>query len=544
MPHWVPPWVAGLLRWLLKWGMVALVLWVAVGLFYFYLSLKYDLTEVSKIPERSVILDRHGEEFATIHGERRKLITRSEVPDVMVLALRAREDLKFPDHTGIDIKGLVRATLRNIRDMSYTQGASTLTMQLTRNSYELRAKSVHRKLLEMAITLRIEGRYTKDEILTHYLNRIYFGAGCHGVEEAAQTYFGQSVAELNTGECALLVGIIRGPHLFSPFRNREGAMQQRDEVLTRMVQCGFLSEQGEESARAEPIRLVSPDDRHRGSSYVKESIRRQLQVILDGRDIRDGGLTIHTTLDAGLQRRCDKVMGAPIPGLEKAGDAGRGKVQGVVVSMDAQTGGILSLGGGRKFSESPYNRAYLARRDLGPAFVPFLDAMALERGKVCISGHPVQTGRQLGVDETIRLSRRLGFTGPFADSEDLYRGTLAASPVELAVATAALAADGNKSEPYLISRITDAAGRVFYDRRPTRSQVMMKESAREALAATDWRDDGSWIATTHSRHDAWALVVKESRVMVIWMGHDQPRVMGSRPVIKRAMQDVINRIQP
>ena len=138
---WIPSWVCGLFRWLFKWGLVSLAVLVAVGLFYFYLSLKYDLTEVSKIPERSVILDRLGEEFATIHGERRRLISREEIPEVMVLALRAREDLAFPDHVGVDIKGLARATLRNIRDMSYTQGASTLTMQLTRNSYDLRAKS-------------------------------------------------------------------------------------------------------------------------------------------------------------------------------------------------------------------------------------------------------------------------------------------------------------------------------------------------------------------------------------------------------------------
>jgi membrane peptidoglycan carboxypeptidase len=544
IPGWIPSWLCGLFRWLFKWGLVSLAVLVAVGLFYFYLSLKYDLTEVSKIPERSVILDRLGEEFATIHGERRRLITREEIPEVMVLALRAREDLAFPDHVGVDIKGLARATLRNIRDMSYTQGASTLTMQLTRNSYDLRAKSLHRKLLEIAITLRIEGRYEKDEILTHYLNRIYFGAGCHGVEEASQTYFGRSTVELNTGECALLVGIIRGPHLFSPFRNRKGAMVQRDEVLSRMVQCDFLSEKDRESAQNDPIRLVALKDRHRGSSYVRESIRRQLQVILDRHGIRDGGLTIHTTLDAGLQSRCDQVLGAPLRGLER-GNAGKlPRLQGAVVSIDAQTGGILSLCGGRNFRESSYNRAYLARRDLGPAFIPFLNAIALERGKVTIPGQPVQTGRQLGVDETMRLSKRLGFTGPFADTEDLYRGTIAASPVELAIATAVLTAEGNKIEPYIIARITDAAGRILYQRDPSNSQVIMKDSAIEALAGMDLKNNGSWIATTRSRHDAWALHIRESRVMAFWIGYDQPRVIAPRPDIKRAMQAMITRVQP
>ncbi len=544
VPGWVPGWVCGLFRRLLKWCLVSLAVLVAVSLLYFYLSLKYDLNEVSKIPERSVILDRSGEEFATIHGERRRLITREEIPDVMVLALRAREDLAFPDHVGIDMKGLARATLRNIRDMSYTQGASTLTMQLTRNSYDLRAKSLHRKLLEMAITLRIEARYEKDEILTHYLNRIYFGAGCHGVEEAAQTYFGRSTAELNTGESALLVGIIRGPNLFSPFRNKEGAIAQRDEVLSRMVQCGFLSESDSEAARNEPLRLVDLNDRYRGSSYVRESIRGQLQVILDRHDIRNGGLTIHTTLDANLQRRCDQVLGAPLPGLD-GGDAGKlTRLQGAVVSLDAQTGGILSLCGGRSFRESSYNRAYLARRDLGAAFVPFLDAIALERGKVTIPGQPVQTGRQLGVVETIRLCKRLGFTGPFAANEDLYRGTIAASPVELAIAAAVLTAEGNKIEPYLIARISDSAGRVLYQREPSNSKVLMKDSAQEALAGTGLGNNGSLVTTTHSRHDAWALSVRESRVTAFWMGYDQPRAIGRRADVSRAMHAMISRVRP
>ena len=325
---------------------------------------------------------------------------------------------------------------------------------------------------------------------------------------------------------------------------REGAMVQRDEVLSRMVQCDFLSEKDRESAQNDPIRLVALKDRHRGSSYVRESIRRQLQVILDRHGIRDGGLTIHTTLDAGLQSRCDQVLGAPLRGLER-GKAGKlPRLQGAVVSIDAQTGGILSLCGGRNFRESSYNRAYLARRDLGPAFIPFLNAIALERGKVTIPGQPVQTGRQLGVDETIRVSKRLGLTGPFADTEDLYRGTIAASPVELAIATAVLTAEGNKIEPYIIARITDAAGRILYQRDPSNSQVIMKDSAIEALAGMNLKNNGSWIATTRSRHDAWALHIRESRVMAFWIGYDQPRVIAPRSDIKRAMQAMITRVQP
>ncbi|MFK7911471.1 MAG: transglycosylase domain-containing protein [Akkermansiaceae bacterium] len=536
-PDWIPPRLRGFIRWCLKWGLVSFTLLVAIVLFYFYLALKYELADVARMPERSVIMDRHGIEFAAIHGERRRLITRDEIPDVMVQALRAREDMRFPEHHGVDVKGLARATLRNIRDMSFTQGASTLTMQLTRNTYDLRAKSLHRKFLEMAITLRIEARYEKDEILTHYLNRIYFGAGCHGVEEAAQTYFGRSVSDLNTGECALLVGIIRGPHLFSPFRNLEGAKIQRDEVLGRMVVSGFLTEEEKASAIEEPIRLIDPEERNRDSSYLRESLRSHLQIILDQHDIRAGGLRIYTTVDAALQKRMQQKLAEPLPSLEQSQLS---ELQAAMVSLHHATGGILALSGGRDYSASPYNRAYLVRRDLGPAFTPFLTAMALERNQLAISGQPVQTGRQLGIEETIRLSKRLGFSGPFAETEDLYRGTMAASPIELALAATALAGNGNQPTTFIISKITDTSGKILYQRNTSSSQVIRKDVANEAVAMLS--PEGQALTTvTGSRHDAWGISVNKESSTVIWLGYDKPKKIGSSSDIKKALRHALQR---
>lgn len=540
-PDWVPERVRGPIRWCLKWSLVSFTLLVAVSLFYFYLSWQYNLGEVGRMPERSVILDRDSEEFATIHGERRRLIERSEIPDAMVDALLAREDARFYDHGGVDTKGLVRATLRNIKDRSFTQGASTLTMQLTRNSYEMRAKSIHRKLLEIAVTLRIEHRYSKDEILTHYLNRIYFGAGCHGVEEAAQTYFGRPTKKLNMGECAMLVGIIRGPHLYSPFRNFKGALVQRDEVLARMVECGYLSAGQVAAVKSIPIRLVPEGERHKGSSYVRESIRKQLNVILDQHDIRDGGLRIFTTLDTPMQRRVEAVMAAAIDPVEAGG---KSDLQGAIVRVDPQTGGIRALCGGRDYVESPYNRVYRIRRDLGPMFMPFLQAIALERSKVVVPGQPIQTGRQLGVDETVRLSKRLGFAGPFAKGEDLYRGFVAASPVELAVAASSLVAKGEKNEAYLIERIEDDRGRVLYQRTPSGSQVLSGVVADDAMQQLDTMMEGRGVlaTSTGSCRDAWAISLKKQHVTVLWLGHDQPKKIASSSAISDALLAVLEQV--
>ena len=534
-PDWVPLWLRRLIRWSIKWGLVALTLLLAIALFYFYLAYKYELKEVARMPERSVMLDRHGIEFDSIHGERRRSIMREEIPEFMVEALRAREDLRFPDHNGIDMRGLARAAVRNIRDMSFSQGASTLTMQLTRNTYELRAKSLHRKLLEMAITLRIEGRYSKDEILTHYLNRIYFGAGCHGVEEAAQTYFGRSISKLNEGECALLVGIIRGPHLFSPFRNLDGAKVQRDEVLGRMVVCGFLSEEEKKTAMNHPIRLVAAKDRHRNSSYVRETIRNRLELILAEQNIRSGGLKIHTTVDAALQKKWDTSLSSPFPGIEKKEVSA---LQGAVISIDPETGGVLALNGGRSYEASPFNRAYLAKRDLGPAFEPFLTSIALERNKIAIPGQPVQTGRQLGVEETIRLAKRLGFTGSFVKSEDIYRGAMAASPVELARAAGTLMAGGRQADTYLIDRITDAEGNVLYQHELSVTQVIRQDAANEAAAILG-KEGKPFLAVTRSRRDAWAVSAGKDNVTVIWLGHNKPQTIAPSAVVRKVLRELL-----
>ena len=537
LPQWIPSRFHGLLRWTIKWAFIGGSIFVAIAIFYFYLALKFDLSEVAKIPERSTVLDRHGETYGLIHGERRRVITRDELPDVMVQALRAREDLRFYDHSGVDIKGLARATLRNIKDWSFTQGASTLTMQLARNSYDdMSAKSLHRKFLEIALTLRIEGRYSKDEILANYLNRIYFGSGCHGVEEAAQTYFGRPVSELNTGESAMLIGIIRGPHIFSPLRNMKGAKAQRDEVLERMEVCGFLTDEEKENAMGEPIRLVSAESRHQNSSYAREAIRVKLQRILDEHDIRSGGLKIYTTLDSKIQKQSEKVLREPFSEIEDTDG-----LQASAVTIDPKTGGILALCGGRDYKTSPYNRAYLSKRDLGPAYTPFLEASALERSKVVIAGKPVQTGRQLGFGETIRLTKRLGLSGPYQKTEDLYRGAIAASPLELASAASILVNQGESLEAHLITKIEDAKGKVVYQFSPSPNQAISKAAAKEVMKGIK-SNNGTLISCTGSRRDGWAISLKKNAATVIWIGYDKPKRIADSEPLKKSLKNLVSKV--
>ncbi len=185
--RWLPGWLHGPVKLLFQLFVAGLVILSAFIFFYFMLAMRYDMDEVAKLPAGTIYFDRKGAEITAPGGAGRKLVKREDIPDFLVKSLRAREDARFFEHNGVDVRGLARATVRNVKDRDFTQGASTLSMQLARNCYKMKQKSLHRKFLEIALTLRIESRYTKDEILTHYLNRIYFGAGADGIEQAAQT---------------------------------------------------------------------------------------------------------------------------------------------------------------------------------------------------------------------------------------------------------------------------------------------------------------------------------------------------------------------
>ncbi|MEO8613804.1 MAG: biosynthetic peptidoglycan transglycosylase, partial [Luteolibacter sp.] len=240
--RWLPEWMHGPVKLMFLLAVTAGVVLSGFAFFYFMLAMRFDMTEVAKLPEGTIFYDRNGSEITAPGGNGRKLVKREDIPQFLVNSLRAREDARFFEHSGVDVRGLMRATIRNIKDRDFTQGASTLSMQLARNCFKMKQKSLHRKFLEIALTLRVEANYSKDEILTHYLNRIYFGAGADGIEQAARTYFGKTTRDLSEGECAMIVGIIRGPHIFSPFRNLNAAIEQRNQTLNRLIAMKLIDE--------------------------------------------------------------------------------------------------------------------------------------------------------------------------------------------------------------------------------------------------------------------------------------------------------------
>src|SRR5256714_8877130 len=223
------------IRWKLALFGLPVILLCGVLFFYAVWAQTYDLKKVGDMPERNTVFDVDGKIYSRLAGANRVKVALNEVSPYFVDALLAREDARFFEHGGIDWRGIARALVRDIMSGSAKEGASSITQQLARNSLPLGGRTLSRKILEAMVALRIEKDFTKQQILEAYVNRIYFGAGCYGVQTASLAYFGKDAVHLNLSEAATLAGLIRSPNRFSPLRNPEGAAAQRDTVLDRLV---------------------------------------------------------------------------------------------------------------------------------------------------------------------------------------------------------------------------------------------------------------------------------------------------------------------
>lgn len=553
--QWIPAWLRGSIGLALRLGIFAAILGGGVIFYYVSLANRFDMAEVGRMPAGILLFDNEGREMGAAGFNGRRLVTREEIPNFMVRALQAREDARFFEHCGIDFRGLARATLRNVKDRDFTQGASTLSMQLARNSFEMRAKSLHRKFLELALTLRVEKSYSKDQILTHYLNRIYFGSGCEGIEQAARTYFGKPTKDLNEGECAMLIGIIRGPHIFSPFRNFEAATEQRNQVLNRMVMGGFINEAEKERVKNLPIELVPEEKRQSERSYYFQAVRSELDRIIDDEQLRQSGLKVYTTIDLDWQVRLETEAEATVDQLEREKgwkhptheqhESGTTKyLQFAALTLETKTGAILALIGGRDYLDSRYDRTLGARRDLGRAIEPFVAAAAAEKGKLVLPGKPVPTGRQVGPAAVERTARKCGLNGPFVQTEDLFRGAAAATPMEVSIGLATIGNNGKRPLPFLIRRITDNQGTVLYEAKPHLTNAISAEAARETMRAFD-KTGGTRCLTgaTGSERDAWMLRLGPGGATTLWLGFDQPTAITSEARLRGVLDEFVSRLK-
>lgn len=519
---------------------------VVIGV-YSHLAKAYDLTKLGQMPERTIVMDFKGEVLGRMHGENRIIVPLSEVSPHFVKALLAREDSRFYHHHGVDLKGVARAALRNIKDMRVVQGASTLTMQLARNSYpDLDDRSLHRKLVEMMLARRIEKACSKAQIIEHYVNRIFYGPGIYGVQRASQVYFGKHASQLNLSEAAMIAGIIRSPVRFSPFRNYEGALKERDTVLKRMVETKVITPEEELAARYEDIALHAQPVFQSQGGYALDTVRRDLDLILEQQEIEDGGLQVFTTLNKTLQDAAEQAVEKRLSAVEKLRGYKHEKkasfdqtwdgtqelsstpyLQAALMMLDNQTGGILAVVGGRDYRQSKYNRATQGERQIGSTVKPFVYAAGVASGFLpgtYLNDAPIQPGEideadpawspqnsdgkfaglstvmeglvrsrntmtvrlgnYAGLNRVIDLLTNAGFSRP-QRTPQIFIGNLAGNPRQLTSAMSIFPNQGLRRRPFLIDRIIDKAGNIIYQTPVLESEVITPSVAhlmRQILA--------------------------------------------------------------
>src|SRR5467141_2557707 len=288
---------------------------LALLLFYGAWAASFDMKKVGAMPERNTVFDVDGKIYSRLAGA-----YRLRVSPQFIDALLARVDTRFYQHPGVDWRGIFRALVRDILSGSAKEGASSITQQLARNSLPLGGRNMSRKLLEAMVALRVEHDFTKKQILELYVNRIYFGAGCYGVETASQAYFGKHAKDLSLPEAALIAGLIRSPNRFSPLKNPEGAANERNAVLDRMVELKKIPRAEAAEAKlakvnAHPKRLLQIQE-----NYAMDAVQRDLNLILTQDQIDNGGMFIYTTLDPTVQNTAQQALETQLTKIEHQGN--------------------------------------------------------------------------------------------------------------------------------------------------------------------------------------------------------------------------------
>jgi len=555
------------------------------------------------IPEEaSVILDREGEEIGKLFQVNRTIVQLDSLPEFVPDAFVAAEDRRFWDHGGIDWRRIPGAALANVKAGGVAEGFSTITMQLARNLFpdKLPAaqQTIWRKLGEMRVARSIERRYEKEEILQMYLNQVYFGSGAWGIEAAANEYFGTSAASLSLAQAALLAAVLPAPSRLNPRSNMEAAVERQQLVLDRMVAEGFIDQARADEAAEEEIDLArSTGGSDANAPYFVEAVRQELEDVF-GTQLYTEGFRIHTTLDVDVQERAERELVRQLNAIEAGrygsfrgdpydgdADADGTILQGAVVVMNAETGGVLALVGGRDFELSKYNRALQAERQPGSAFKPFVYATAIARGyppttriedtplRRTLSGgrvweprnygdsyagqvtmrealyqsrnvSTVRLAEQVGLEGILRTARVMGISGDLPEVPSVVLGAGEVTLIDMVSAYAAFATLGQRPEPFFVARIEDRNGRVVWSQEPRLHRVIEPSVAfvvtdilRDVVdrgTATAVRGAGfrapaaGKTGTTNEAADAWFIGFTPSTVAGVWIGFDEPQTIVPR----------------
>jgi len=594
-PPFYPPWAkrgaeGGILIGLI----LFLLLGLLVGSSILYYVVLRDLPSIAALKEyhpsiTTRVYADNNELIDEFYLENRKLVKFTDLPPVIIQAVLSAEDSRFFEHKGFDMQGISRAFFRNLKAGRIVQGGSTITQQIAKRLYLSPEKSYSRKLKEAVLAFKIDRSLSKEEILNIYLNNIYMGHGAYGIEAAAEVYFGKKTRDLTLSEASLLAGLPKAPSNYDPYANYEGARRRQAYVLARMVEEGYISEEEKNLVIQAPLLLRSIRPNDRPAAYFIENIRRYIQGTYGSDALYREGLEVYTTLDLRIQQAARNAVEQGLQELESRQGYRPHSVQGALLCMDARTGAIRAMVGGRDFSKSEFNRTTQSRRQPGSSFKPIIYTAAFDRGltpATTIDDSPISftdnTGRvwtpqnfdeefrgpislhkalvqsrnvvtikllqEIGVDYAMAYAVNMGISSPLARNLSLALGSSAVTLQELVRAYGVLANGGRIVEPFMIKKIVDRTGNIFEEHPVKAEQVIdprvafltthilqdVVESGTGQRVKSISRPVAAKTGTTDDVRDAWFVGYTPSLVTGVWVGFDQQRTLGSHEVGGRA----------
>ncbi|MGY9074487.1 MAG: PBP1A family penicillin-binding protein [Acidimicrobiales bacterium] len=552
-------------------------------------SCSYRTTDLSPaLPdnaESSILLAADGSELITLHGpENRTEIAYSTVPQHVIDAVVSIEDRRFFDHSGVDLRAILRAARTNISEGGIVEGGSTITQQYVKNALLISDRTLDRKIQEASLSFQIERDHSKEEILGFYLNTVYFGSGAYGIEAAAQTYFAKHAANLTIAEGALLAGMIKAPSDYNPYVHAEVALARRSLVLQAMVQTEALSPAEAAAIDSQDISLAAVDpDQTYPAAYFVEEVKRFIfsnEALGATREERinalfAGGLIIETTLDPVLQQHAERAVELVLSDPDADPDA-------AVVTIDPANGYVLAMVGGRDFfdggPQSKFNLATQARRPSGSSFKPLVLAAALEEGISLATRYdapatleiPITNGlwevenyeqseggnvdltdatvhsyntayaqlvMDVGPADAVATARSLGVESPLLAVPSAVLGANDVSPLDMTNAYATIANQGVHNDPVYVRRVLDRAGNVMWEHESVARRAISRESAdlvtavlRQVVArgtavnARIGRPVAGKTGTGQNWGDAWFVGYTPDLVTGVWLGFAEGQI--------------------
>ncbi len=525
------------------------------------------------VPEASVVYDTNGRPIKGLAEENRISIGFEEIPESFKAAIIAVEDKNFYSHHGVDIGGIMRALLLNVKAGKITAGGSTITQQTAKTLFLSNERTLTRKIKELFYALELERSYSKDEILTMYCNTIYFGHGAYGLEVAARTFFNKNAQDLTVEEAALLAGLPNAPSLYDPYINPDQAKERQGIVLQRMVEEGYISKADKDTIFSRELSYQQADYVLGEAPYFIAMVRDYLSEKYGERMVYQGGMKIYTTLDLDMQKAANK---AYQEGMQER----EAEVQAALVAMDTTNGQIRALIGGRDFASSTYNRVF-SERQPGSTFKPFMYSLAIEWGlteaymmkcepvkfelpngdtyeptdygdekyhwqeftlkeALMISDNviAVQVNNLLGPEYVAKHAEKFGFKN-IQPILSLPLGSKEVTPLDMAAAYSVFANQGIYSEPIYILKVVDKDGNILEENQTEQQQVISQENAYiitdmlkgvmepggtgANLQAAVGRTAAGKTGTTDDFNDAWFVGYTPQLCCAVWVGYDKGR---------------------